>query len=172
MRKPLYLKAASFAARAHDGQIRKDKRTPYVAHVFRVAMVARDIFGCDDEVVLCTALLHDTIEDRDVDFDDIEKRFGLEIADCVAAMSKNMTLREPIREKDYDERLAKAPWQARLVKLADVYDNASDLAKESMRERAILRCKRALELSKDDEHIECFKTARAAVQMIVEQSEG
>ncbi len=169
MRTPLYLKAASFAARAHHGQLRKDKRTPYVAHAFRVAMIARDIFGCDDEVVLCTALLHDTIEDQDVDFDDIEKRFGLEIAQCVAATSKNMLLREPDREVDYDERLAKATWQARLVKLADVYDNAMEIPKPSMQVRAIKRCKRAMVLSEVDADRSCFKEARAAVQQIVDE---
>ncbi|MBL4591637.1 MAG: bifunctional (p)ppGpp synthetase/guanosine-3',5'-bis(diphosphate) 3'-pyrophosphohydrolase [Phycisphaerales bacterium] len=172
MESPLYLKAVSFAARAHDGQLRKDKRTPYVAHVFRVAMIARDVFGCDDQTVLCTALLHDTIEDRDVDFDDIEKRFGIEIANCVAATSKNMLLREPEREVDYDQRLAQAPWQARLVKLADVFDNAQDFPKPSMRQRAIDRCKRALVLSEGDADRACFGAARAAVQRIVDELDG
>lgn len=172
MEHPLYLKAISFASRAHNGQLRKDKRTPYAAHVFRVAMICRDIFGCDDEVVLCTAILHDTIEDRDVDFDDIESRFGIKIADCVAAMSKNMLLREPQREKDYDERLAKASWRARLVKLADVYDNSVDISKESMRKRMLERCKRALELSERDADRPYFAEARAAVQAQVDRLEG
>lgn len=169
---PLYLKAISFASRAHDGQLRKDKRTPYASHVFRVAMIVRDIFGCDDETVLCTAILHDTIEDRDVDFDDIESRFGIKIAECVAAMSKNMLLREPEREKDYDERLAKASWRARLVKLADVYDNSIDFPKESMRKRALERCKRALVLSEQDADRPFFADARNAVQAQVDRLGG
>jgi len=172
MDQPLYLKAISFASRAHDGQLRKDKRTPYSSHVFRVAMIVRDIFGCDDEIVLCTAILHDTIEDRDVDFDDIESRFGIKIAECVAAMSKNMLLREPAREKDYDERLAKASWRARLVKLADVYDNSIDFPKESMRKRALERCKRALVLSEQDADRPFFADARNAVQAQVDRLGG
>lgn len=168
---PLYLKAISFASRAHNGQLRKDKRTPYAAHVFRVAMIVRDIFGCDDDATLCTAILHDTIEDRDVDFDDIESRFGLKIAECVAATSKNMLLREPEREKDYDERLANASWRARLVKLADVYDNALEVPKPSMRMRALERCKRALALTENDVQRPYFETARAAVMEIVAELE-
>jgi len=168
MDRPLYLKAISFASRAHHGQLRKDKRTPYAAHVFRVAMIVRDIFGCDDEIVLCAAVLHDTIEDRDVDYDDIESRFGIEIADCVAAMSKNMILREPQREKDYDERLARASWRARLVKLADVFDNSIDFPKESMRKRALERCRRALVLSEPDAGRPFFAEARRAVQAQVD----
>ena len=53
--------------RAHAGQVRKDGRTPYVAHCFRVTMTVRDVFGCTDPVCLCAALLHDTIEDTGVD---------------------------------------------------------------------------------------------------------
>jgi (p)ppGpp synthase/HD superfamily hydrolase len=171
MEVPLYLKAISFASRAHNGQLRKDKRTPYVSHVFRVAMICRDVFGCDNETVLCTAILHDTIEDRDVDFDDIESRFGIKIANCVAAMSKNMLLREPEREKDYDERLASASWHARMVKLADVYDNSIDFPKESMRKRAYERCKRALVLTEADADRPCFAQARDAVRAQMEKLE-
>ncbi len=40
-----FLSAASFAARAHHGQMRKDRATPYVSHVFRVCLVVRDVFG-------------------------------------------------------------------------------------------------------------------------------
>ena len=57
------LGAASFAARAHQHQLRKDRQTPYVAHPFRVCLIARNVFGVDDPNVLTTALLHDTIED-------------------------------------------------------------------------------------------------------------
>ena len=41
----LWQQAASFAARFHRHQTRKDGLTPYIAHPFRVAMTVRDIFG-------------------------------------------------------------------------------------------------------------------------------
>lgn len=164
----LWQLAASYAARAHNHQYRKDKKTPFVAHPFRVAMVLRDIFGCDDEVALCTALLHDTIEDTRTDFDNLHKRFGRKVAECTACMTKNMLLIEEEREKDYDKRLAKGPWQARLVKLADVYDNGLDLPRPGMRRKCMERCQRALELSEGDTDREVFVTARAAVQELLE----
>lgn len=160
---PLWQKAASFAARAHAGQIRKDGKTPYVAHVFRVALTVRDTFACDDPIALCTALLHDTIEDTATDYDDIESRFGDPVAVCVAAMTKNMLLREPEREADYDARLAAAPWQARMVKLADVYDNACDLHRTMRVTKNIERCERALSLTERDSDHPAFPRARAAV---------
>ena len=123
----LLLSAASFAARAHHGQMRKDKITPYVSHVFRVCLVLRDIFGFHDPRMLITALLHDTIEDTTTDFDDIEKEYGQEIAHWVAFLTKNKALPETEREADYIHRLLQAPWQVQACKLADIFDNLIDL---------------------------------------------
>ncbi|MCB9845341.1 MAG: bifunctional (p)ppGpp synthetase/guanosine-3',5'-bis(diphosphate) 3'-pyrophosphohydrolase [Phycisphaeraceae bacterium] len=148
---PLWQRAASYAARAHRNHFRRDDRTPYVAHVMRVALTVRDLFGCEDPVALAAALLHDTIEDTTTDFDDLEREFGLEVARCVACLTKNMILREPEREEDYDERLRHGPWQARLVKLADVFDNLSDAMSERKPKRLgknLSRCGRAIDLAK------------------------
>jgi len=135
-------------------------------------MVVMHVFGCDDEIAICAALLHDTIEDTQTDFDAIEKRFGIEIADCVALLTKNMLLREPKREADYDKRLAKGSWQARLVKLADVYDNGLDIPRESMRKKSINRCKRALELTENDTEHESIAVAREAVAGVLAMLES
>src|SRR5687768_1806066 len=118
--------AASFAARAHAGQLRKDGRTPYVAHPVRVALTVRHVFGIDDETALVAALLHDVIEDTKTDYDDLAEEFGRDAADAVAALTKDGRLPEPEREAAYDRQLSAASWQARLVKLADVYDNFCD----------------------------------------------
>lgn len=122
------LEAASFAARAHVGQKRKDGATPYAAHVFRVCLIVRDLFGFDDPRMLITALLHDTIEDTTTDFDDIEKLYGHEIATWVSFLTKEKRLREEERERDYIARLKQAPWQVHVCKLADVFDNLTDNA--------------------------------------------
>ena len=159
----LWLQAASFAARAHRHQLRKDKKTPYIAHTFRVAMIVRDIFGCDDEVAICAAILHDTIEDTPTDYDDIHDRFGPKVADTVAVLTKNMLLIEEQREKDYDQRLAQGPWQGRLIKLADVFDNGLEIPKPSARARAVERIERALALTEGDTGNEDIARAREAV---------
>lgn len=168
----LWLQAASYSARAHNHQYRKDKKTPFVAHPFRVAMVVRDLFGCDDEVALCAAMLHDTIEDTRTDYDDLHKRFGPQVADCVAVLTKNMLLPEHQREPDYDSRLAAGPWQGRLVKLADVYDNGLDIPRAAMRKKCVNRCKRAIQLTDGDTTIPCVRTARAVVHELVASLES
>ncbi len=143
-------RAASFAARAHRHQVRKDGETPYVAHVYRVAMTVRDVFECDDRVAICAALLHDTIEDTTVDFDELQEAFGENVARCVAALTKNAALPEPQREREYDEGLAKADWRARLIKLADALDNFADSATAGQRAKALKRCQRAVSLASAD----------------------
>ena len=120
------LEAISFAARAHQGQMRKDGRTPYASHVFRVCLIARQILGIDDVSVLTAAVLHDTVEDTTTDFDDLEKEFGKEIAGWVADLSKDKRLPEAEREKAYENQLAQAPWQVKICKLADIFDNLTD----------------------------------------------
>lgn len=154
--RPLWQEAVSFAARAHRHQVRRDDRTPYVAHCVRVTLTISELFGCHDAPTLAAAVLHDTIEDTTTDFDDIAQHFGAEVATLVAAMTKNMALPEAKREAAYDAQLASADWRARLIKLADTYDNLCDVVtvpaerrdrrQRESRERAL----RAIELAKSD----------------------
>ncbi len=130
------LEAIAFAARAHRGQIRKDGQTPYASHVFRVCMILRDVFGIDDRQALIAAALHDTIEDTTTDFDDLAEEFGEEVARWVSALTKNKSLPEPEREREYIERLVKAPWQVKACKLADVFDNLMDSRHTQPEQRA------------------------------------
>jgi (p)ppGpp synthase/HD superfamily hydrolase len=122
----LWQAAVSFAALRHEGQYRKDGRTPYFAHPVRFALAVRHVFQVSDQTALLAALLHDLIEDTTTDYDEIEERFGKEVADTEAALSKDPRLPESEREAAYDRQLSQASWQARLVKLADVYDNFCD----------------------------------------------
>lgn len=150
--RPLWQSAASFAARAHRHQVRKDGDTPYVSHAFRVAMTVRDLFGCEDGVALASALLHDVIEDTDVDYDEVREAFGDEVARTVAALTKNGALPEHEREQSYDAGLARADWRARLVKLADAYDNlcdSRDRGQENIK-KIIAKCRRAIALARED----------------------
>src|SRR5438105_15302357 len=120
------LEAVSFAARAHRGQLRKDGRTPYASHPFRVCLVLRHVFGIDDPAILTAAVLHDTIEDTTTDFDDIEERFGSEIAGWLALLSKDKRQQDEARQRDYCDHCRSAPWQVKICNLADIYDNLTD----------------------------------------------
>jgi guanosine-3',5'-bis(diphosphate) 3'-pyrophosphohydrolase len=135
--------AIAFAARAHQGQLRKDGATPYVSHVFRVFFTLRQVFAIDDPAAFAAALLHDTIEDTTTDFDDLKSKFGPEVACWVAILTKDKRLPEDEREKQYCAALAGAPWQVKACKLADIYDNLLDSRTLSaeQRRRTLQRCR-------------------------------
>jgi guanosine-3',5'-bis(diphosphate) 3'-pyrophosphohydrolase len=120
------LESVSFATRAHQHQVRKDQRTPYVSHPFRVCLILRLIFGIEDPRILTAAILHDTLEDTQTDFDDLEEQFGREVAFWAAALSKDKRRPEKEREEAYVAQLAAAPWQVKVCKIADLFDNMLD----------------------------------------------
>lgn len=162
----LWQRAASLAARCHAGQLRKDGCTPYITHPYRVAMVIREIFGVDDPVILAAALLHDVIEDSPADYDDIAQECGTEVADYVACMTKDMRMVESEREEAYDRQLTAGPWQARLVKLADVYDNICDSAPGASRRKTTSKAPRAIACAGNDPRL---STAIRIVQELVDK---
>ena len=141
------LAAASFSARAHRHQLRKDRETPYAAHPFRACLIVRHVFGVDDPEVLATALLHDTIEDTPTDRDDLIEHFGQNVAAWVSALSKDMRLPEQEREAAYMETLSASPAPVKICKLADMFDNLLDWASlsEQQRKRTIARSHQYLE---------------------------
>jgi guanosine-3',5'-bis(diphosphate) 3'-pyrophosphohydrolase len=166
---PLWRAAAAFAASAHAGQTRKDGRTPYFAHCARVALTVSAVFGVDDEAILAAALLHDTIEDCGCDVDAIAESFGPGVAGIVACLSKDMRLPEAERERAYDAQLAAGPWPARLIKLADVFDNVQESWDADSRRTALERCRRALALADGDPRL---ASARQAVLDMLRRLEG
>ena len=171
----LVLKAASFAARVHQGQFRKDGKTPYVSHVVRVCLITRSIFNIDDPKVLATALLHDTIEDTTVDRDDLIEEFGADVAGWVAALSKDMRLQDDEREAAYINVLSQADWPVIICKLADIYDNSTDTASLNAkgRQRTLARSENyyaALASTAHAEAKDALAIVRRKLDAVAEQS--
>jgi 2-C-methyl-D-erythritol 2,4-cyclodiphosphate synthase len=165
----LWHEAASMAARAHRNQVRKDVRwTPYFSHPARVALTVAVKFGCTDEKVLAAALLHDVLEDTLADYDDLTDRFGdKELAVWVALLSKDMRRPEDEKEDRYHTALAQAPWQPKLIKLADVYDNLSDAPDNRVRGKMLKKAEHALGIVGDEPELQ---EAARAVRDLVEEA--
>lgn len=67
--------AADFAARKHRDDRRKDaEKTPYINHPIGVAKILTDEGQITDVNTIIGALLHDTVEDTDATFEEIEVR--------------------------------------------------------------------------------------------------
>lgn len=140
----LVLRAIAFAARRHGHQIRKDGRTPYISHPFRVLFILNHLFGVRDPETLAAGVLHDTIEDTTTDRDDIEEHFGARVAYYVATLSKDKRWPYEERQDAYHRALAAAPIEVKLVKLADVLDNTidSEALDPAHRRRSLLKARR------------------------------
>jgi len=121
------LRAAVFAADKHKTQRRKDKdATPYIGHPIQVASLLAEA-GVTDTDVLVAALLHDTVEDTKTSLDEIRQLFGTRVAEIVAACTDDKSLSKVQRKQVQLAKTASAPIEAKWVKLADKYANASDL---------------------------------------------
>ena len=77
--------AYTFAANAHDGQERMDGK-PYISHPLEVASILVE-FNMDIETI-CAALMHDVLEDCDIQKRNIEKFFGKDVAEIVDGVNK------------------------------------------------------------------------------------
>ena len=124
--------ALLFAAMKHEGQKMKFPNVGYVAHLQGVCLEA--IGGClndktniDMDKVIILALLHDTIEDTDTTYEEIEKKFGKDIADGVLALTKNDNLPKDIKMKDSLNRIKRQSKEVAIVKLADRIFNLKDV---------------------------------------------
>ena len=125
----LIIRAARFAAEKHRNQRRKDAdASPYINHPIALADVLANEAGVDDPVVLCGALLHDTIEDTDTTVDELRAAFGQEIADVVVEVTDDKHLSKAQRKQLQVDHAPHISRQAKLVKLADKICNLRDLA--------------------------------------------
>lgn len=112
-------RAYEVAQLAHSGQTR-DEGSPYIVHPVRVALSLVDELTLFSPTLICSALLHDVIEDSDVTRDDIARMFDEEIAEIVWLLTKL----EEVSLRDYLARIEAAAYTgAPIVKLCDRLDN-------------------------------------------------
>ena len=82
----LITKAFNFARQAHKG-VRRLSGEPYIMHPIAVALIASEEMGLGSTSI-CSALLHDVVEDTDYTVEDIELMFGAKIAQIVDGLTK------------------------------------------------------------------------------------
>lgn len=80
-----------------------------------------------DFEVLMAAILHDTVEDTETTFDEIEDNFGPEIKGIVAEVTDDKSLPKMERKRLQIEHALTSSKKAKLVKLADKLYNLRDL---------------------------------------------
>ena len=82
----LITKAFNFARQAHKG-VRRLSGEPYIMHPIAVAQIVCSEIGLGSTSI-CSALLHDVVEDTDYTVEDIANIFGPKIAQIVDGLTK------------------------------------------------------------------------------------
>lgn len=122
------MQCVQFAASKHQNQRRKNpNKTPYINHPINVATILAVEAGIDDKEVLQAAVLHDTVEDTETTFEEIEFAFGKNVADIVREVTDDKTLPKQERKRLQIVHAKTSSKKAKLVKLADKLDNLRDL---------------------------------------------
>ena len=120
--------AAKFAIEAHSGTERRGKAYPYILHPMEAASIVATI--TNDPEMLAAALLHDTIEDTDVTYEQIQERFGERVATLVqcetAPLSDDLTWRE--KKEAQVAQLVSASYDSKVVALGDKLSNMRGIA--------------------------------------------
>ena len=97
--------AYEFAAKAHEGQNRKDG-SPFVTHPLAVAQIVAEELHLDSESIMA-ALLHDTIEDTTATHAEVANLFSETVADLVEGVSKLTRVHFTSKAQEQMENLRK-----------------------------------------------------------------
>lgn len=122
--------AVDFAKIKHEGQTRSSGE-PYYTHPVEVAGILADMKM--DTATIVTAILHDTLEDTNATFEEIEKKFSPEVAALVNGVSKLTKIESQTVEGKQAENFRKLllamseDIRVLLVKLADRLHNMRTL---------------------------------------------
>jgi len=127
-----FLKAFKFAAEAHEGQFRKDGKTPYIVHPLETVLTLVRLHADEDSLI--AGLIHDVPEDTDRTMQEVESLFGEQVAFLVDGITKlsKVYYRHDMAERQIESlkklliHSAQDP-RVILIKLADRLHNMSTL---------------------------------------------
>jgi myo-inositol-1(or 4)-monophosphatase len=119
---PIVHRALKRAVKAHKKQDRDGEAPlPYATHPVDVLNLVRYDAGVVDEEILAAALLHDVLEETDVEEEELEEEFGPRVARIVRELTRH--------EPDRSGLSAAEVWEVRTQALLDEIDAMSDEAK-------------------------------------------
>lgn len=96
--------AYDYAETHHEGQ-KRNSGEDYIVHPFNVALILAEMNM--DLSTIIAGLLHDTIEDTDVTYEDVKERFGEEVAILVEGVTKLKMLSYQTKQEKQAENIRK-----------------------------------------------------------------
>ncbi|MDD3476584.1 MAG: RelA/SpoT family protein [Sulfurimonas sp.] len=113
-------KALDYSTAAHISQFRKSGE-PYIIHPILVASIVSSI--TNDEAMAIAALLHDVVEDTEVDIEEIKDVFGSDVAHLVEGLTKIDSIRDAeLISSNSNEKLVVSALSFRKMLLASIED--------------------------------------------------
>ena len=113
--------AIRYAVSQHEGQLRKGSTKPYIVHPLEVMTILMNM-GADPDLMIA-GLLHDTIEDTGATRQEIEEKFGADVAELVDGHSEDKSKSWQERKSAAIEHLRHADRRMQLLVLADKVSN-------------------------------------------------
>jgi GTP pyrophosphokinase len=146
--KELIRRAFDYAERHHRGQTRRSGEE-FVNHPWAVAGICADLHL--DEQTIAAALLHDVVEDTDVELDELRAEFGPDVALLVEGVTKltrtTFQSREQSEAENYRKMIVAMAQDVRviLIKLADRLHNLRTIEYLG-KQKQVQKAKEALEV--------------------------
>lgn len=142
--RPRLYEAFLFADKKHTEaqQIRKYTSDPYIVHPVEVAELvfthgqAAGFLPDVLENMVIAALLHDTVEDTDTTYNEIEKLFGMHVRNYVFWLTDVTTKAQGnrrVRKELELERLLAAPSEVKFIKLCDFISNTRSIVEHDVK---------------------------------------
>ena len=144
----LIARAFAFAERAHEGQSRRSGQD-FIHHPFAAAKICAQLHL--DDATICAALLHDVVEDTELELDEVRAEFGDEIARLVDGVTKltrvQFQTREQAEAENYRKMIVAMAEDVRviLIKLADRLHNLRTIEYLG-KQKQVQKAKEALEV--------------------------
>ena len=122
-------KAIKFAVDAHSGFERRGKNFPYIVHPMEAVSIVATI--TNDQELLASAALHDTVEDTDTTIGQIEELFGPRVASLVYSESdENVEEEWKPRKTKSIRKLSQSSRDAKIVAMGDKLSNMRAIARD------------------------------------------
>ena len=127
----IYDIALEYATKKHEGKFRKGYyNKPYITHPIEVSKLIEKYMEDDleQDIFKVAALLHDTLEDTDATYEEIEELFGKNIADIVLELTNDKEVKDRLGKDVYlANKMSKMNDKTLILKLCDRLHNVSEL---------------------------------------------
>lgn len=121
-------KAIKFAAEAHRNHTRKVSGKPYIVHPMETCVIVSNM--TTDVELLAASLLHDTIEDTPVTYEQIEAEFGKRVADLVQSESEDKSKTWMERKQHTIDMISQKTHEEKILILGDKLSNIRSMYRE------------------------------------------